>query len=144
MAKANDWNRIRHALDNSGNFDAIFNSPWYADAVYAKFSDAEYARRHEAARRVASTAFRSRGAQSRPICMHGLDLITSVPFVSVDEVKGEPYDRVMQPGATYSIEITPVSVDGTFGIFFSRSFAISASGADELTPYPIDEILVAG
>ena len=98
----------------------------------------------EAVRKAASGAFRSRGAQSRPICMHGLDLITSVPFVSVDEVKGQPYDMVMQPGATYSIEITPVSADGTFGIFFSRSFAISGTGVDELTPYPIDEILVAG
>ncbi|HKA46248.1 MAG TPA: M24 family metallopeptidase [Burkholderiales bacterium] len=97
----------------------------------------------EAVRKVASTAFRSRGAQSRPICMHGLDLITSVPFISVDEVKGQPYDLVMQPGATYSVEITPVSLDGTFGIFFSRSFAITESGVDELTPYPIDEILVA-
>ena len=98
----------------------------------------------EAVRKASSTTFRSRGAQSRPIVMHGLDLITSVPFVSVDEVKGQPYDMVMQPGATYSIEITPVSLDGTFGIFFSRSFAITESGVDELTPYPIDEILVAG
>lgn len=98
----------------------------------------------EHVREVASRAFRDRGAQSRPICMHGLDLITSVPFVSVDEVKGQAYDMVMQPGATYSIEITPVSLDGTFGLFFSRSFAITDTGRMELTPYPIDEIIVAG
>lgn len=98
----------------------------------------------ERVREVASRAFRDRGAQSRPICMHGLDLITSVPFVSVDEVKGQAYDRVMQPGATYSIEITPVSLDGTYGIFFSRSFAITDTGRMELTPYPIDDIIVAG
>ena len=98
----------------------------------------------EAVRKAASGAFRSRGAQSRPICMHGIDLITSMPFISVDEVKGQPYDMVMQPGATYSIEITPVSADGTFGIFFARSFAITGSGVDELAAYPIDEIIVAG
>lgn len=98
----------------------------------------------EAVRKAASGAFRSRGAQSRPICMHGIDLITSMPFISVDEVKGQPYDMVMQPGATYSIEITPVSADGTFGIFFARSFAITESGVDELTPYPVDHIVVAG
>ena len=97
----------------------------------------------EAVRKAASGAFRSRGAQSRPICMHGIDLITSMPFISVDEVKGQPYDMVMQPGATYSIEITPVSTDGTFGIFFARSFAITETGVEELAPYPIDEILVA-
>ena len=98
----------------------------------------------EKVREVAARAFRDRGAQSRPICMHGLDLITSVPFISVDEVKGQAYDMVMQPGATYSIEITPVNLDGTFGIFFSRSFAITEKGRMELTPYPIDDIIVAG
>jgi Xaa-Pro aminopeptidase len=98
----------------------------------------------EKVREIAARTFRDRGAQSRPICMHGLDLITSVPFVSVDEVKGQAYDMVMQPGATYSIEITPVSLDGTFGIFFARSFAITGSGRMELTPYPLEEILVAG
>jgi Xaa-Pro aminopeptidase len=98
----------------------------------------------EKVREVASRAFRERGAQSRPICMHGLDLITSVPFVSVDEVKGQSYDMVMQPGATYSIEITPVNLDGTFGIFFARSFAITETGRMELTPFPIDDIIVAG
>jgi Xaa-Pro aminopeptidase len=98
----------------------------------------------EKVREVAARAFRDRGAQSRPICMHGLDLITSVPFVSVDEVKGQAYDMVMQPGATYSIEITPVNLDGTFGIFFSRSFAITGTGRMELTPYPLEDIIVAG
>ncbi|MBI3917778.1 MAG: aminopeptidase P family protein [Betaproteobacteria bacterium] len=98
----------------------------------------------EAVREVAARAFRDRGAQSRPICMHGLDLITSVPFISVDEVKGQNYDMVMQPGATYSIEITPVNLDGTFGMFFARSFAITETGRMELTPYPIDDIIVAG
>jgi Xaa-Pro aminopeptidase len=98
----------------------------------------------EKVREVAARAFRDRGAQSRPICMHGLDLITSVPFVSVDEVKGQAYDMVMQPGATYSIEITPVNLDGTFGIFFARSFAITETGRMELTPYPLEDIIVAG
>ena len=29
---------------------------------------------------------------------------------------------------TYNIEITPVDLEGIFGIFFSRSFAITESG----------------
>ena len=52
MAKANDWNKVRRELDKSDNFDAICNSPWYTDAVYEKFSDAEFARRHAAARKL--------------------------------------------------------------------------------------------
>jgi Xaa-Pro aminopeptidase len=98
----------------------------------------------EDVRKVGAQAFRKRGAQSRPTIMHGLDLITSVPFVRADRVRTEPYDMTMQPGMTYNIEITPVDKEGVFGIFYSRSFAITASGHEDLTPYPVDEILVAG
>lgn len=49
---ANDWNEVRYDLDKPGNFDSIYNSPWYTDAVYDKFSDAEYERRHSHARRI--------------------------------------------------------------------------------------------
>ena len=98
----------------------------------------------EDVRKVGSQAFRKRGAQSRPTIMHGLDLITSVPFIRADRVRTEPYDMTMQPGMTYNIEITPVDKEGVFGIFYSRSFAITETGAQDLTPYPVDEILVAG
>lgn len=50
MANANDWNLVRRELDKVNNFEAICNSPWYSDAVYNKFSDEEFARRHAAAR----------------------------------------------------------------------------------------------
>lgn len=98
----------------------------------------------ENVRKVGAEAFRKRGAQSRPTIMHGLDLITSVPFVRCDRVRAEPYETTMQPGMTFNIEITPVDKEGVFGIFFSRSFAITETGHQELTPYPLDEILVAG
>ncbi len=88
--------------------------------------------------------FRAKGAQSRPILMHGHDLITSLPFIMTDEVKGAPFDMVMKPGMSYGIEITPVSADGTFGIFFSRSYGITANGVEAFTPFPPDDILVAG
>jgi Xaa-Pro aminopeptidase len=95
-------------------------------------------------RKVGAEAFRKRGAQSRPTIMHGLDMITSVPFVRADRVRTEPYDMTMQPGMTYNIEITPVDKEGVFGIFYSRSFAITEQGRQDLTPYDVDEILVAG
>lgn len=98
----------------------------------------------EDVRKVGSQAFRKRGAQSRPTIMHGLDLITSVPFIRADRVRTEAYDTTMQPGMTYNIEITPVDKEGVFGIFYSRSFAITETGHQDLTPYPVDEILVAG
>jgi Xaa-Pro aminopeptidase len=98
----------------------------------------------EDVRKVGAEAFRKRGAQSRPTIMHGLDMITSVPFVRADRVRTEPYDMTMQPGMTYNIEITPVDKEGVFGIFYSRSFAITERGRQDLTPYDVDEILVAG
>jgi len=98
----------------------------------------------EAARKAVAGVFREKGAQSRPIVFHGHDLITSLPFVMVDEVKGEPYDMTMQPGMAYGIEITPVNADGTFGIFLSRSFAITKGGVQALTPFPVEDFIVAG
>jgi len=98
----------------------------------------------EDVRKVGAQAFRKRGGQSRPTIMHGLDLITSVPFIRADRVRAEPYETTMQPGMTYNIEITPVDKEGVFGIFYSRSFAITESAADDLTHYPVEEIIVAG
>ncbi|HEX9923952.1 MAG TPA: aminopeptidase P family N-terminal domain-containing protein, partial [Anaerolineae bacterium] len=46
----NDWNEVRYQLDKPENFREICNSPWYSDAVYDKFSEAEYERRHNLAR----------------------------------------------------------------------------------------------
>jgi len=93
--------------------------------------------------RKAGAHFRQQGAQSRPIITHGLDLITAQPYISVDEVRGEPYEMEIVPGMTFSIEITPINAQGTFGIFFSRSYAMTEAGQRNLTPYPLDEIVVA-
>jgi Xaa-Pro aminopeptidase len=87
--------------------------------------------------------FRQHGAQSRPILMHGLDLITASPFIAVDQVRAQPFEMTIAPGMTFSIEITPIEADGIFGMFFCRSYAITEDGCRELTPYPLDEILVA-
>ncbi len=93
--------------------------------------------------RRAGAHFRQHGAQSRPIITHGLDLITAQPYVSVDEVRGDACDMDIVPGMTFSIEITPINLEGTFGIFFSRSYAMTSNGQRNLTPYPLDEIVVA-
>jgi Xaa-Pro dipeptidase len=93
--------------------------------------------------RQAGSLFRERGAQSRPILAHGLDLITALPFISIDQVRGEPFDMNIVPGMTYAIEITPINAEGTFGIFLSRSYVTTEDGHRCLTPYPPDEIIVA-
>ncbi len=49
-----DWNEVRYDLDRPGNFREISNSPWYEEAEYARFTDAEFARRHAHARELMS------------------------------------------------------------------------------------------
>jgi Xaa-Pro aminopeptidase len=49
---------------------------------------------------------------------------------------------VIQPGMVFSIEITPVKADGSFGIFLSRTYVITEQGHVDMTPYPLDDIIV--
>jgi Xaa-Pro aminopeptidase len=90
----------------------------------------------------AGSLFREKGEQSRPILAHGIDLITSSPYISTDEIKGASADDVIQPGMVFSIEITPVKADGSFGIFLSRTYVITEQGHVDMTPYPLDDIIV--
>lgn len=89
-------------------------------------------------------AFRRAGAQSRPMVLHGIDMITSGPKVMVHGVAAGDVDRTLVPGMVMNVEATPISGDGTFGSFLSRSYAITADGIEDLTPHPVDEIVVAG
>ncbi len=92
----------------------------------------------------AGAYFRQAGGQVRPMMVHGLDLITSGPFISTDQVKAQPYEQVIAPGTAFSIEITPINLDGTFGMFMARSYVMTEQGRRDITPYPQDEIIVAG
>jgi Xaa-Pro dipeptidase len=51
------WEELRHRLDDGGAFNAMRDTPYYRDAEYEQFSEAEYARRHDALR----GAMRARG-----------------------------------------------------------------------------------
>jgi Xaa-Pro aminopeptidase len=92
----------------------------------------------------AAAAFRENGAQSRPIVAHGIDLITAGPTVTTTGVRSSGFDSTLQSGMTMNIEITPITPDGTFGMFVSRTFAIEDGGVTELTPYSLDGVSIAG
>jgi Xaa-Pro aminopeptidase len=92
----------------------------------------------------AAGAFRRNGAQSRPIVFHGIDLITSGPMVLTDRVSAAPDDRTLLADQTVNIEITPIDGDGLLGMFLSRTFRVTGGEPEELTPFPLDDILVAG
>ncbi|OGO19337.1 MAG: hypothetical protein A2Z14_01405 [Chloroflexi bacterium RBG_16_48_8] len=92
--------------------------------------------------RKAGSYFREKGEQSRPILAHGLDLITAPPYISLDRIRGASPEDEIRPGMTFSIEITPIKADGTFGMFLSRSYVVTEDGHIDITPYPMDELVV--
>ncbi len=40
------FEQVKDSLDTTEHFEQVVGTPWYRDAVYEKFSDAEYARRY--------------------------------------------------------------------------------------------------
>jgi Xaa-Pro aminopeptidase len=90
----------------------------------------------------AGSKFREQGAQSRPILIHGLDLITALPYIHTDQVRAQPGDEVVKPGNAYAIEITPINADGTFGMFLSRTYVMTEDGQRNIVHYPMDELAV--
>ena len=92
----------------------------------------------------AGDAFRQAGAQSRPMVLHGIDMITAGPKVMVHGVNAKDYEQELLPGMVVNVEATPISADGSFGSFLSRSYVITETGAENLTPYPVAELVVAG
>jgi hypothetical protein len=45
-----DFKDVSGELDQSEHYSDIRNTGWHSDAVYEKFSEAEYARRHKLTR----------------------------------------------------------------------------------------------
>ncbi len=74
--------------------------------------------------------------------VHGLDLITALPHMNIDGVKAQPREMTIVPGMTFSIEITPINLDGTFGMFMARSYMMTEHGQHDITPFPKDEMII--
>ncbi len=76
--------------------------------------------------------FRQKGYQSRPIVLHGIDLVTHSPEVRVDGAHGDPDDMVMKPGMTVMLEPNAITADGLLGLFFGHTFIITETGSERL------------
>lgn len=86
--------------------------------------------------RAAGRFFREHGAQSRPIHLHGIDLVTASPHVFTEHVDGEAFDEVLQPGMVLVVEPTPITADGTLGMFFGHTFLVTPTGRECLDSFP--------
>ena len=92
----------------------------------------------------ASSAFRDAGAQSRPMTLHGIDMITAGPKVMVHGTADQGYDDTLIEGMVVNVEATPIHADGSWGSFLSRTYAITGDGIEDLTPtdYPLEQLLI--
>jgi len=88
--------------------------------------------------REAGQFFRKQGVQSRPLVLHGIDLVTAPPFVGVDRIEAEPYERTLRPGMTLMLEPNPITPDGMFGMFTGHTYLIGGDGAERVTPFPME------
>jgi methionyl aminopeptidase len=79
--------------------------------------------------RQAGAFFRKHGYQSRPILLHGIDLVTAPPHVFVDEAE----EGVMRPNQVVMLEPNPVRADGNLGMFFGHTFIITETGNEMVT-----------
>jgi Xaa-Pro dipeptidase len=86
--------------------------------------------------------FRDHGVQSRPLHLHGIDLVSNSPHIGTRDVRAYPYERVMKPGAVLMLEPCPITPDGMLGMFYGHTFIITEDGARRVTECP-DELLVA-
>lgn len=86
--------------------------------------------------------FRENGYQSRPIHLHGIDLVSNSPHIGPDHIRAYDYEREFQPGTIQMLEPNPITEDGSLGQFYGHTFVITDDGAERLTDCP-HELLVA-
>ena len=81
--------------------------------------------------------FRDNGYQSRPIHLHGIDLVTGPPHVYV----GHASDEVIRPGQVLMLEPNPIRADGNLGMFFGHTYIVTENGSERITDYPLDIVI---
>jgi Xaa-Pro dipeptidase len=93
--------------------------------------------------RLASRFFRDQEVQSRPIHVHGIDIVTDKPHVFSERTEADAIDEVLKPGMVIMAEPNPITADGMFGIFLGHTFIVTESGHECVDSFPL-EIAVAG
>jgi Xaa-Pro aminopeptidase len=94
------------------------------------------------AMREAAQFFRRKGAQSRPIHVHGIDLITDGPHVFTDHIDAEPFEQVLRPGMVIMAEPTPITADGMLGMFVGHTFIVTEDGRECVDAFPWELVVI--
>jgi Xaa-Pro aminopeptidase len=94
--------------------------------------------------REAGRHYRQIGVQSRPIHVHGIDFVSSLPHVWTDHVEAEPFEQEFQPGMVLVIEPNAVTADGQLGMFFGHTFIVTEAEPECVDDYPWELTVVRG
>ena len=86
--------------------------------------------------------FREKGVQSRPIHVHGIDLVSDGPHVYADRISVEPFEEVMKPGMVIMAEPNPITADGNLGMFVGHTFIVTETGHECVDDWPIELTIV--
>jgi Xaa-Pro dipeptidase len=92
--------------------------------------------------RLAAKFFRDKGVQSRPVQVHGIDIVTDKPHVFAERTEADEVDKVLKPGMIIMAEPNPITADGLFGIFLGHTFIVTSDGHECVDNFPL-EIAVA-
>jgi Xaa-Pro aminopeptidase len=87
--------------------------------------------------REAGQFFRRHGHQSRPILLHGIDLVTGPPHIFVEHTEPD----VLEPGQVLTLEPTPVRADGNLGMFFGHTYIVTETGNEMVTQGPLEMVI---
>jgi Xaa-Pro aminopeptidase len=98
--------------------------------------------RHVEEMRQAALFFRANGAQSRPIHVHGIDLVTDGPHVFTEHIEAEPFEEVLRPGMVLMPEPTVITPDGMLGIFLGHTFIVTPNGREAIDDFPVELVSV--
>lgn len=92
--------------------------------------------------RVAGQFFRQMGVQSRPILVHGIDLVSDGPHVTVEHTEARPYEEVLRPGMVLMPEPNPITADGSMGMFVGHTVIVTATGCECVDDWPLELTVV--
>ncbi len=83
-----------------------------------------------------------KGYDSRPLYLHCIDFVSHPPHVMVDHSAAGEEEMVLAPGQVAMLEPNAITPDGRLGMFFGRTFVITEEGADRVTRFPLELIVV--
>src|SRR5919197_1722591 len=88
--------------------------------------------------------YRQQGVQSRPIHAHGIDFVSSLPHIWIDQAEAEPFERELQPGMVLVVEPNAVTGDGRLGMFFGHTFIVTEGEPECVDDYPWELTIIRG